>query len=554
MSKPMWGFPWHGLLVDPRGIPRLRVGGGAGPEMLVEEPIFPAGLNDRLGVYGQYYREYYSDFRDTHMVRAPGIPEITLSPEEVAANAAMGRSWWNYGLLVGTYMCMHGKFLRGWVCIDPADQRWLVRPIIGSCSIGSPLTVNLDVTPFGVIGGAPTQAVRLAVTLADVEQEGELLGGEPRLLKRIASVSSHGRDVLIALYPSTSSGELDLRDFPCGWLRLELIGDGPNFALQMSVIHSRNQTLGEVSEVELENPPAQQWSADINITGANDDVMIGTLSSITVEPAEYTQTQSSSRAGRILSLVFDDADQVIMMSADLTYLKEHVNGPYSVSGVSGDLRDGGGQSSSYISYTTQQTVINRSTYEVVIRRDGIPVESGHMKVVSTGSVMRDGSILRGIYVDRDPPDFNIRPVGPGYLSPSTTWATAISVKAGGSEVYSHTDHTSQGEGLPSWLMHHWGSRVAIALDLPGGPYNAASYSVRRHSNQIITAQYGFGSSLPGESINCTHRAIAAHATWDNPIGSTNEYLRGSYNPATHDLVMSQARGLDGELDGEVFFI
>lgn len=105
------------------------------------------------GVAPAQTREYESDQGDSIAVRVPGTPAVVRSPEELAADAAAGRTWLDYGILAGGARRLYGHELgeRAWIYCAPDGSRWVAR--IG---LGSPTQLTLQ--RFGEIPGSPADA------------------------------------------------------------------------------------------------------------------------------------------------------------------------------------------------------------------------------------------------------------------------------------------------------------------------------------------------------------------------------------------------------------
>lgn len=544
MSAPLWGFPWHGLLMgfgSFDGQPKLRVGDAGGAVIPLNDAVFPENLQASLSGYLNG-----SDIQDVHIVRVPGIAPLELAPEEEAAQVALGRAWRNYGLLRGGSLHLHGKQLDGWICIDPAGARWLVRPV-GATDMrhdiidrGDPLTLSFDVVPFGYLGRPAATPVTLEVTLADIQQEGEALDGDPLVRPRIASIASHGRELLIELLPTGPS--VSAADYPAGWLKLQLVGDGPNFGVSLGVLHSRTQALG-VTEADDSGFTSVTWAVDV-ATSYNSEtrLLTGTMTSITPSAPSSGRDMSNTRKGRILSVVFDDSDQVVTMSADITYTHAYSESNYTLTSNTGNLEaqissiTGRGRNTGAINYTMNHLMTDSVIYEVTLKRNGAQVENGRLQKLITSSIDTDGS-LAGLYVATiDPQEFGIGAVGPGFEADvSSSMVTELQVN--GASAYSHTDYSDR-SGLPSFAPHVWGARVEFNVSTDG-PYSNVSYRSARSSNQIIGNSYVLYNQNTQVSFIKQHSFIAAAAIWDNPSTTTDPGgAVSSYNPVTHEFAVS----------------
>lgn len=564
MKMPPWGFPWHGLLISPGGDARLRVGDAGGAELPLDEEPFPAILASSLGIYAEgLFGAPAEEIRNVHLVRVPGIGALDLTPEEEVEQTAMGRAWRNYGLLVGSRMILHGRAMDGWLCIDPAGERWLVRPV-GSpnmrydyATIGAALTLRLEVVPFGYLGRAPAEPIEIQTTLANIQQDGEMLGGEPQVRMRPASIASHGRDVLIALYPKGASATVN--DFPCGWLRLQLSGTGPEFGLSLTVLHSRTQAMGVLNSSDVD-AQTLNWLQGELLNVVEDRTMTGTLDSISFfDPGSGinrwrigNHTMTSNRTGRVCSVVFDDADDLVTVTADLLWSRSQTYNTPTLEAATGSLvaifpeGDNAAMATGRIDYTVRRTATDTLTYQVVIKRDGAVVDQGQLQYVFSFTDDVESFYEPPISATLSPPEFAIGVEG---APPDVPWLSETHFEVNGGATYTFSE--SGTAGGPSWIAHNWGS--VVGFDQPvSGTYTDAVYQLQRLSNQLAIASHSLRHDLGAvPNFSQVHRAIAAHAEWDNPASTSDPFAAaGNYNPVTYELVMS----VDGTLSSTVMHI
>ena len=552
MSAPC-GFPWHGLLIGSGSGMVLRTGDAGGTERLLTDPVFPEALDDSLSVYiGGIFGMPPEDSKNLHLVRVPGVAPLAFTPEEEAAHAALGRAWRNCTLLAGTKMVVNGVQLDGWICIDPSGGRWLVRPVglnnlrYGDATIGSPLTLRFDVVPYALIGNPLATPVTIETTLADIQQDGETLGGEPKVRMRPHSIASHGRSVLIALYPKGDFATVN--DFACGWLKLELTGDGPSFGLALSVIHSRTQALGTTVVSDVNERVGYKLAGAFSYSIV-DRVMTGTMSGIALQtptpgsPGQWpagTRTVTSSRTGRVLGLIYDDADEIVTFSADQTWtLSETYIAPTFVSATGSlvatfppgvNTADAAGR----IDYSVNRSTFASEDYEVVIKRAGIPVDQA--------TFSRDYSGARTDLLFFEAPGGYPSTLSPSNINASTlapVWTgdrtRTDTFTVNGATVHSYTSDPNQSD-ISIWTPYSWGVGVTFTAST-GGSYGRVTYNLQRVNNQLVSARYALFDSATLPNFSKTHRFIAAHATWDNPVVETDPFtLSGSYHPLTYELV------------------
>src|SRR5690606_8720156 len=124
-----WGAPFHGLL----SAARTSIKMGEHEHAFGFGSIFPAELTNRwdalfntslLSGGGLYSVDSY-----VHLVKVPGVPPLDLTPEQLAAEQALGRNWLSHGLLAGPYQGLFSYALNGWVCIDGTGARWYIKPV-----------------------------------------------------------------------------------------------------------------------------------------------------------------------------------------------------------------------------------------------------------------------------------------------------------------------------------------------------------------------------------------------------------------------------------------
>lgn len=544
MKMPPWGFPWHGLLISPNSGGLLRVGGVSGVELPVGDEPFPANLGNSLS------NAYGSGGMDVHLVRVPGMPELDLTEDEIAAQAALGRHWQNFTLLhvqgetsFTHDMVVHGRNLGGWVCTDPAGKRWLIKPVgnpsllYGRATIGAPLSLDFEVLPFGYLGRAPADPVEITADLADIEQDGYGLVGDPYVRMRPWSIASHGREVLIALFPNRSP--LSATDLPCGWLRLRLTGDGPEFGLELTVIYSRLETLGTPVEEDTSSLVKKAVAAVAEYTTSA--VEGGTLltglinSAVLVDgPGGFgfnvgVQQRTSRIDGRVCSLAFNDADNVVEITAELLYQQTNTGSAPTTLSASGEVTSGYTDTAvvAYLSGSWEMSASYSCTFswltEVKIKRDGVLVDHARYQDLRshTGNYSFEGYVGEEFTVGSPPEQF-------GYLGgPSGFWCdVTTSFQVNGAVIYSDVDENGWNFSLTPAPV--WG--LGVDVEMPtGGPFR---YTWRRLNNQIL-----YGSYSTGPDFVNLHAAVASQALWRNP--STERTLfsqRGSYNPGTRELV------------------
>jgi hypothetical protein len=222
----------------------------------------------------------------TYSVERPGMPAVSLTPEQAAEATANGWQWRNRAMLSGSQRELYGKPLGGWIYIDSAGDRWLVTNTIESQSTDfvTALSGTVTLTRFGDFG-KPTESHTYSVSLTDLGQA----PGQPEPLKMyntfssLVEISSAGLDVYAlspdgaraAIMINTTSQELPSiygRDlhyrYALGWLELAITGAGAAAGVSLSVLRTRAQTLF-VSATVVNNTEFK-----------NDGFLVGTLSDV----------------------------------------------------------------------------------------------------------------------------------------------------------------------------------------------------------------------------------------------------------------------------------
>lgn len=556
MSTPPWGFPWHGVLVSARYEPRLLVGGAAGPNMALGAPPFPVALAAKIGTD-------LGDMVNVHLVRVPGVPAVSQTLEEVGADRALGRTWQNYALAHtasdGHAMELHGRLtasgytdVAGWVCTDAAGKRWLIKPTTLPTVLDStlPLSFTLGVVPFGHLGQAPAAPVNLAVSLDDLGQAGDELTGDPLLKLRFASIASHGRDVILALIPSSTPAYFPQN--PCGWLRLRLTGTGPAFAVTLEVLHSRGATLGSKIQTETGAMQLRYMRTHSTYETSMDEttrVVQGTPAGIAPQATTGsgafslgTKSHEAKILGRIINVVFDDLDQVSTITADLEWLfsvstatptaLKLTGGSYARFPQGENLTSVGVTLTHQLSWTGTSSETNRA----IIRRNGEEVDRAeHVENASfawqdierTVDATRSGTFSPLVLND------GIDLSGPY----SVDWNVTVSYSVGGR--VQHSASAVRPDWLPTKLPPAWATNqapgVALSVDTIG-TLGKVGYRADRHANQMAMAAHSLTKTDNSLLRSTTHKVIAPKAIWENLATVSDEYTPvAAYNPATHEI-------------------
>lgn len=205
----------------------------------------------------------------THRLKRPGIPEVSRSLEQLEADVAAGREWRNEAILAGYRQQLYGQDLDGWIYIDPAGDRWLVRisADLGATtfSFASPLNLDLVFTRFGAFG-QPASTHNYSITLSDWGQQGypPLQGfrGEDGSFETVSSahlvvdgIYSDGSKIALCVHRRRLAGEhvsdttadVTVRH-PLGWLQIAISGPGSAAGVGFSVLKDRDDAMAIIKQ------------------------------------------------------------------------------------------------------------------------------------------------------------------------------------------------------------------------------------------------------------------------------------------------------------------
>lgn len=511
---------------------------------------------------------------DTHLLKVPGLPDLDMTEEQWEAEAAVGRVWQNYALLSGSTLQLFGKPLNGWVVIDEAGGRWLVRTspsvVNGRINKDNALTLTLSIVPFGYLGWDEYAPVTVSTTLADIGQAstGEtVMPGDPEVVMRVGSISSNGRKVVIELHSWVNTGNTNISPqnfMPSGFLMLELSGTGPSFTASLTVLRTRATVCGSTIKPTITGTWAQWAVAFVKVSEVPDPAhpgydfvtfragdMMKTADNLPIN-TRYTLFQCSGtataeRQNRLIALVFDEADDLVEFSCTHRYTLSQDHGPPSVtsSGTLTCLRMDTGE---YINSGAGDMVVTPKAegtgYREVsmsIYRDGAEVLSAELKITHqftrTYSQALDGT---GAPFFRDGyyPCFDLEQ---GEEEVEQSWTMNVGETSLAGSYPGHDYRYGIGVNTPVWpnLSTLLGSSLRpVSINLTWGEddyLRTASWSVTRPSNQLTAMSWGENSS--GVSLFRTAKIIATGADLvpsDIPA-TTNVAVTASYHPVTKEI-------------------
>lgn len=133
MTVPTWGCPFHGLVRNNR----LTLSNGR-------------TISDKF---------FVDDATGSVLVRVPGVPEVTRTPEETASDAALGYRWRSAAVLVLGLQGGNLPRVWGWLPVRGrllytrgVGRTWLVTLGDTRSDDGQTLSVPLNLAPFGHFG------------------------------------------------------------------------------------------------------------------------------------------------------------------------------------------------------------------------------------------------------------------------------------------------------------------------------------------------------------------------------------------------------------------
>lgn len=554
-----FGNTAHGLVLEPYGSPRLRLGG-------LDFPL-PYTWNWQAGDAG---REPF----DVHLLRVPGVSPVDILPEEAAAEALQGRTWQNYALLSETVLTLMGKPLRGWVCIDELGNRWLIRadpgPFGSIIDAGAPLTMDVTARPFGYLNEVPVPPFSKSVSLADIGQSsGEAPPGanDGSLQLWVCSVSSDGRRMVLELrgvqslsVPETSR----INTAPAGFLQLELSGPGPDFDLSLTVLRTRLQCLG-TSEVQRSQVKGLQQYITFETTSTPRTVngvpgadyictavgISGTEQSAAL-PYAGSGWVGEKRKSRIMALVFDEADTLVELGYEANWRVDFSYPEFvgTISGaISGWMADSVNLTQSNLTNTVAGEYSRTSTEdlygEVALLRDGVEVVRDGFRVSRTlhetfrfdpgyqqtpELTRKDGQVVGGGYVQRWQYDFTDTQSSAG----ATWFVRSFAVGPNWPEPYSGTTLWAGMTGNPAPVLSGYGVKLAWG-DTSTNDYAGAELALQRYSHSLFGVRERATAARLPQRWKVAH-ILGPRALWTNPSNQDESGgRRATYHPVTHEI-------------------
>lgn len=294
MNIPPWGWPWHGR-VDRSNV--LHLPGGK------SMPYFPP-----------------SRANHTYRVKVPGVAPVVRTPEELAADTALGREWRNEAIMQAHML--YGRELGGWIYSAPDNTRWVIR-LSGSA------------VRFGVLGGAAvSQPLAVAWPTDDIQPGSVIaLGGVNYVVQRWPlpmDIAPDGSRAIFMLYAHDPAFSVGLRPLSLGFQLVTVSGESGAISVSITTLRTLEQALGTVvfedmrereartnrqtvppwpgtsrglaPDRSMPDPPGTVYATGDAQTGSDYMKSVGTM--------------ASGVLGRILALWFDTLGEIIECTLD----------------------------------------------------------------------------------------------------------------------------------------------------------------------------------------------------------------------------------------------
>lgn len=269
----------------------------------------------------------------TYLQRMPWAPGGVDTEEDVLA----GRHWADYAILGGCRQMLHGKALSGWIYAAPDGKPWWVDiSNLLSVSVGNSFSRTVRLRPFGQVG-RPGSTRSVSVSLSSTGQSTPSLTGARSLW--LADITPDGsRAILEVVLITEHNPDPGLgRIYPVGYWLLELTGSGSGISASLSVLRTRAEVLGTMSDSgPIPQVPFPYTTYGISISGSG-----GGVYTITWAGAEHNVAYREDGArhisvtGRIVGMWFDSAGNPTEVTLNMTrsisvssaYTDESTGGP-----------------------------------------------------------------------------------------------------------------------------------------------------------------------------------------------------------------------------------
>ncbi|MBW5416105.1 MULTISPECIES: hypothetical protein [unclassified Pseudomonas] len=411
---PPWGCPWHGLVTD------YKLTTASGKVM-----DYPGRVNP-----GEVWR-----CGSNSLIAHPNAPKDERTAEQKATDEKAGREWKNTAILAGVGI-LHGRNLGdgNWLYIDPKGHTWLVRTGFEG-AVALPIkNVEVILTRFGVLSGKP-KSYSYTVALPDnmlgqstpavTDPNGfESLGS--LIFRRFDTNKTGSRSIFnIGVYRLVTprfgdsyvpADNAAFGDCPLGWLEITISGEGAEAKIGVTILRSRAQTLGSLTDSGSTPEPVQiafKHDTQTVDTRAPFPTCTGRMTQTTTAnflvgeiPAAgsedftalggafiYTGTLRKSITGRVIGMYYNEDDTASVVTVNLTYTAEvdaptpsaSINSRHVVitenQGAAGDRCNVVVTVPSYSEVALKREAKSKETMRLELMRDGEVIDS-HEEVVT----------------------------------------------------------------------------------------------------------------------------------------------------------------------------
>ena len=503
----VWGCPWHGAVKSGQ----------------------IALSNGQSLAYPQPQRMHANQLDEngfTAPVRAPGVAPVVRSPEELIDDQARGWEWRNDAVLAGAYLQLHGTPLGGWVYCAPSGDRWLVSPvnIANPVNTESPLTLELRISRFGVVGGTPDERTRFASLTILGQAEPNPANPSPAGASAwlsIADVKPDGSAALLMIfkpvYAFDSNGSHPLNKIPLGWLELTMTEVEGEVAGALSVVRTRAQTYGTATwdngtPVEFWNrvrptPEVTSVAGEGFIDYTTTPLPLAASGTGTGVSAQvYDRHQSRQLTGRIVAMWYGATGYgVVTLDIQQTY-DEVAAAPAETIGGSKVERH-------YTNGTIEvlsDTMVHRLSY------DGTASMQSSLTLRLNGAVIDSTSTAGGLTYNKTTGWF-----GTGYPLQSQSKTETVE------GVTTATEGSGTGDGLPNFGPLSSFSALCVPYDKPwDAAYYLYGWDLFSQNNWVQLEICRQSNTLVGFERN---KPLAGTRSW-GPISSRAGKVAGTVSP------------------------
>lgn len=530
---PIWGSPWRGKIQG--GLIEL-------PNATTKASPQPQGLLAR----------HYDELGYTYLQRGP-LASAARTPEELAADGAVGRTWRTDAILSGARMYLYGAALNGWVYCATDGTRWLVPAdaLRVSLQTDQPLSVDLTLKAFGDPGApAAEQVVNAAVAdLGQAEPDSAYPAGTTAY-SVVCDITPTGDRALLMLYQpvipfSSTSGFHPLHKRPLGWLELELTGGAAGITATLTVVRTRAQAFGSGVKTLIDYTTVTKFEQPDTLSRVD----MGTYYEDTYTPTPLGATGATgwswdegagnfefSFANRILALWYLPDLTLEECTLDVSVTATE-NNPAPTETISGSHVQ-------HVPKNGDPTIVISDDREHKISRSSSATEACSIKLKRGGVLIEEvsGSATSALSQTR----WFIRQSGDPWTSDRTDSVTIAGVTDDSSGSFSGSP-PPQGLGVlhASWLTAALpGNSPAQAAYRSSDmllltPARSVTLDPLRYSNNLLSLRrYTF---LNADSSETYQAGVAARPGGTDGALVTTSFgaLFGAYNPATTEVVRDQ---------------